>query len=239
MSIADNKTDVFYPESDGEPMGETETHIRWLIKLRDILLTRYKDQDDVYVGADMLVYYCEGVPRRFFVPDIFVVKNCDTHVRRVFKIWEEPSPPHMIIEITSKSTRRQDEVLKPRIYADIGVEEYFTFDPTADYMNPALQGFRRAKNAYEKIEPDENGNLHCETLDITLSLDELSLVLRDGTTGEELLTGMDLAEKRRAEEVEAMERKRAEEVEAIEQQRSEEVAKLEAEIKRLRKQLGE
>ena len=238
MSIADNTTDVIYPESDGRPMGETETHIRWLIKLRDILLTRYKNQD-VYVAADMLVYYSEGTPRDFFVPDIFVVKNCDPQVRRVYKIWEEPSPPHVIIEITSRSTRRQDEVIKPRLFADLGVDEYFAFDPTADYMNPALKGFRRTENDFKQIEPDANGVLQCESLAIEFSLNELDLILRDANTGEELLTGMDLAEKRRVEEVQATERKRMEEVQAIERKRVEEVAKLEAEIKRLREKLGE
>ena len=57
-------------------MGETDLHIHWTIRIRDLLKHRYRETR-TYVAADLLVYYDEGVPRNFVVPDVFVVPNCD------------------------------------------------------------------------------------------------------------------------------------------------------------------
>lgn len=240
MSIANNKSEVIYPESDGRPVGETELHIDWIFRLRDILKTRYKGTQ-TYVGADMLVYYNEGVPRDFFVPDVFVVPNCGPHMRRVYKIWEEPSPPQVIIEVTSKSSRWQDETRKPKVYCDIGVQEYFVFDPTADYLDPALQGHRKTASGFRAIEPDISGHLRCETLDIDFKLDKLHLILRDATSKNVLLTAAEAAEKRSGESEQRAVKLEQHAVE-LEKQAAEVEARnheLEAEIRKLREKLGE
>jgi hypothetical protein len=75
VTSTDNQA-IDYPESDGKPMGETDWHIDWTLRLRDMLKYRYRDQR-VYVGSDLLLYYHEGVPRDFVVPDGFVVLDCD------------------------------------------------------------------------------------------------------------------------------------------------------------------
>ena len=67
-------SEVDYPESDGKPMGEQNMHRNWMIRLLDILKYRYRDQQ-VYVACDLLVYFEEGKPTRFVVPDEFVVKD--------------------------------------------------------------------------------------------------------------------------------------------------------------------
>ena len=94
-------------------MGETDRHIEWIIRLRDVLKHRYADQS-VYVAADLLVYYVEGTPSRHVVPDVFVVKDCDPGPRRIYQCWAEPSPPHVVFEITSRGSKRDDTVFKPR-----------------------------------------------------------------------------------------------------------------------------
>ena len=50
--------------------------------------------------------------------------------------------PNAAIEVTSRKTKREDLKAKPAIYARIRVPEYFLYDPTADYLQPPLQGFR-------------------------------------------------------------------------------------------------
>jgi hypothetical protein len=45
-----------YPESDGKPMGESDWHIDWAIRLHKILRDRYAGEK-VYVGTALLVYY--------------------------------------------------------------------------------------------------------------------------------------------------------------------------------------
>lgn len=189
---------VQYLESDGKPIGETDLHIEWMIRIRDILRWRYHQQR-VYVGSNLLLYYVEGEPTKFVVPDIFVVLNSDPGRRRTFKTWEEGKVPDVMIEVTSKSTRRDDEVFKLETYCRLGIAEYFVYDPTGDYLAPALQGFRLAESGYQRIPAGESVALACERLSMTLRLQGDQLILSDTLTGAVLLTEAE-AERRRADE---------------------------------------
>lgn len=232
MSTTSIPAEVFYPESDGKPMGETDLHIHWMIRLRDILKWRYRDQQ-TYVGTDLLVYYEEGNPRKFVVPDVFVVKDCDPGFRRIYKIWDEPAPPQVVFEVTSLNSMRQDTKFKPRIYDAIGVLEYFVYDPTADYLRPPLRGFRRSDRGFVSIEPDVDGWLTSQWLDLKLRMEaDGSLVLKDATTGERLLTEAEAAYQ--AQERERIARE-AEQKARMAEQKAREAA--EAELERLRERL--
>ena len=74
-----------------------------------------------------------------------------------------------MIEITSKSTRREDQRKKKELYRDVlQVHEYFQFDPTEDYLKPPLQGFRLIEGEYVPIEPVD-GRVPSEVLGLHLS----------------------------------------------------------------------
>ena len=141
MRIASISESIDYPESDGEPIGETDLHRDWMFRILEVLRHRYRGQR-VYIASDLLVYYEEGTPSKFIVPDDFVVLDCDPGRRRIFKTWEEKRGPDVVFEVTSHSSRRIDTVKKPVIYEQMGVKEYYIYDPTSDYLKPALQGFR-------------------------------------------------------------------------------------------------
>jgi hypothetical protein len=212
---------------------------------------RYRDQR-VYVAADLILYYEKGNPRKSVVPDVFVVKDCDTGMRETYLLWEEGQPPDVAIEITSKSSKYTDEVEKPRIYSRLGVAEYFVFDPYAEYLRPPLAGFRKSADAYERIEANARGQLECRELGIAFELDGGDLVLRDAATGEVLLTRSEAAEaalsaavaKRKAAEAKRKaaeaKRKAAEKERRAEQEArkaaEERAATLERELRRLRGQ---
>jgi Uma2 family endonuclease len=230
---------IDYPESDGKPMGETDWHIDWTLRLRDMLKYRYRDQR-VYVGSDLLLYYHEGVPRDFVVPDGFVVLDCDPQRRRVFKTWEEKRVPNVVFEFTSASTRRSDEFFKPRTYAEIGVAEYFIFDPHSEYLSPALQGFRLTDEcSYIRIEPDKSGRLESRELGLTLELDSSDLVIRDAASGQMLPTQADAALQR--EQVAKQREQAMNQREELARREANELAaknaNLELELKRLRDEL--
>jgi Uma2 family endonuclease len=219
MSRTQSVHEIEYPESDGKPMGETDLHRDWMVRILDILRYRYRGQR-VYVASDLLVYYEEGVPYNFVVPDDFVALDCDPGRRRVFKIWEEGKAPDVVFEVTSQSTRRADESFKPQIYQRIGVREYFLYDPTSDYLSPPLVGFRhRDEHGIVAIPANSDGSLTSESLGILLSLDGADLVLRDLHSGQLLPT-------------------EAEAQIAARQAAESRVAELEAELNRLRRQLG-
>ena len=198
MSIATIPDQVDYPESDGKPMGETDLHRDWMIRILDILRHRYRDQR-VYVASDLLVYYEEGRPTKFIVPDDFVVLDCEPGQRRIFRTWVEERTPDVVFEVTSRGTSSDDIVTKPPIYERIGVKEYFLYDPTGSYLTPALQGYRLLDGSFVAIS-EENGRLRCEMLGIDLRLDGRALRMTDAETDESLLT--EAQSERQAKEVE-------------------------------------
>lgn len=231
MSTTEWKQPIEYPESDGLPMGETDLHIHWMMRISDILKRRYRGQR-VYVASDLLVYYREGFPSRYVVPDNFVVLDCDPAMRRVFKVWEEQRVPNVVFEVTSRSTSRNDLVTKLSLYEELGVEEYFLYDPEAEYLDPSLQGHRLVNGQYEPIEL-VGGRLRSRVLGTELELVDGDLVLIDTESGQECLTG---------EESERLMREHGRQMLEQEQKMREQerAARLvaEAEIERLRAELA-
>lgn len=190
QSVSTNQSaiDIEYPESDGRPMGETDLHRNWMIRIIDMLQQRYRGQH-VYVTGDLLLYYMEGDPSRYLVPDAFVVFDSDPGPRRTYKIWKEGGKsPNVVIEVTSRWTRGEDVNHKPQKFAQIGIEEYFLYDPTADYLVPPLRGFRMTDGEYAQIEFDMKGGLVSEQLNVRLCLEASQLVMYDLDTEEVLLT---------------------------------------------------
>ncbi|MGE0711336.1 MAG: Uma2 family endonuclease [Planctomycetota bacterium] len=134
---------VEYPESDGQPMGETDLHVHALLDVLVLLTDHFADRDDVYVGANNFLYWVEGDPTACVSPDDYVVFGVPPGRRRVFKTWVEGRAPSFVLEITSRKTRSNDLRSKADIYAEeLGVEEYFLFDPEGDWIPGRLRGQR-------------------------------------------------------------------------------------------------
>ncbi|MEQ1829959.1 MAG: Uma2 family endonuclease [Pirellula sp.] len=220
MSAIHPNVEIEYPESDGKPMGETDWHISAIIRLRDMLRLRYRGQR-VYVGSDLLIYFVEGEPRRFIVPDVFVVFDCDPKDRRTFKTWEENRVPDVVFEITSRSTAREDKFFKPRTYEEIGVQEMFLFDPTGEHLVPRLQGFRLTGLELVPMQ-SQYEHFHSSVLNVDISANETILQLTDSITGKTVLTGEEF-------ECQAKEMERRARIEAEAR-----VVQMQAELDRLR-----
>ncbi|MYF48981.1 MAG: Uma2 family endonuclease [Gammaproteobacteria bacterium] len=187
------KVRVEYPESDGEPMGETFLHVDAAIDVRTILVALHAERgEDACVGCNNFVYYEEGNPRKVVTPDVFVAYGVpqDTD-RRVFKIWEEGVTPDWVLEVTSKSTWREDEDAKRRLYERLGVTEYWQFDPTGDYLDPILKGRALADGRYRELELERRDGGLCrfsEVLGLDLRLEGGRLRFFDPKGGKYLLT---------------------------------------------------
>ncbi len=178
---------VHYPESDGKPMGETDDHRKEMVRHIELLEDYYQGQK-VYVSGDLLVYYVQGNPRKFVVPDAFVAKGIPPKNRRIYKTWVEGKAPDVVIETTSRKTRRKDLTEKPALYARLGVKEYFLFDPLGEYLDPPLQGYRLADDDYEPIPPNDDGFLDSQELELRLRIGEGHLEFVRWDTGQRLLT---------------------------------------------------
>ena len=132
-------------------MAESDFQLIPFLYAVDALRTHFRARDDVYVAGNMFIYYEEGNPRAAVAPDVFVVVGASKHVRPSYKLWEEPKGPDFVLEITSHSTRSEDQGAKRGIYAFLGVREYFQYDPTGDYLIPPLKGFRLVGDNYQSL----------------------------------------------------------------------------------------
>ena len=185
---------VHYPESDGEPMGESFLHIDVSIDVRTVLVSHHASRpEDACVGCNNFVYYEEGNPKAVVTPDVFVAYGVpqDTD-RRVFKVWEEGVVPDWVLEVTSKSTWREDEGVKLRLYEWLGVTEYWRFDPTGDYLDPVLKGRALGLDGkYRELELERRDGGLCrfsEVLGLDLRLEGGRLRFFDPRRGGYLLT---------------------------------------------------
>ena len=120
-------------------MAETDVHRDLMTDaLLHPLKEYFRDQTDVYISGNLLLYYEQGRPSAVIAPDVFVVFGVPHHQRRIYKLWEEPQAPAVVFELTSKSTYHTDLSTKRFLYETLGVREYFLFDPLHEYLRPPL-----------------------------------------------------------------------------------------------------
>ena len=208
---------VEYPCSDGQPMAETPIHGECMMYVTYALRRcfRKRGRDDVYVGMNNFLYYERGNPRAVVAPDVYVVVGAPAHPPRdSYLLWNEPKGPDFVLEVTSASTRRDDERRKRGVYAALGVSEYFLYDPRGEYLTPPLQGWRLDEGAYRAVPAvtvlsSRGVAVASEVLGLELRDErEARMVrLRDPATGQNLLT---YQESEMAREEEATARQAAE-----------------------------
>lgn len=142
---------VEYPTSDGKPMAETDRHRDQMVALIDTLRHHFRNRPDVYVSGNLLMFPEEGNPRRHRAPDVLVAFGVANHRRDHYLVWEEGKAPDVVFEITSKSTRTEDLRTKKALYLQLGVKEYYLFDPLGEYLSPQLVAFHAQGDAYVPV----------------------------------------------------------------------------------------
>ncbi len=138
-----------YPSGDGKPMAEDDWQRRAILDAVGVLDLHFRDRPDVYVSADLFIYYEEGNPKARVAPNVFVVFGVPKHNRWTYKLWEEGPAPAFVMEVASRGTWREDEGRKAVLYERLGVREYWQYDPTADYLGLHLKGRRLVSGGYE------------------------------------------------------------------------------------------
>ena len=198
------RSKIYYPESDGKPIAESDYQRIPLAYAVEALDYFFRDRADVYVSGNLLIYYEEGDPDLSVSPDVFVALGVPKGERRSYFVWKEGKAPDFVVEITSRSTKGEDQGTKRGVYAYLGVREYFQYDPTGDYLRPALQGDRLSEGHYVPMpstyHPDGALFLRSELLNIELRLEGRRLGLHDLRTGEKLMTYAEAQDARLAAE---------------------------------------
>jgi Uma2 family endonuclease len=208
------QTDIFYPSSDGEPLAETQVHVDAIIGAV-VALRQYLGERAI-VLADQFLYYSQGYPKLRVAPDAMVIFDVPPGSRDNYKIWEEGQIPAVVFEMTSEGTRHQDEGFKRTLYEQLGVLEYWQFDPKGEWIPEQLRGFRLRGDVYEPI-----ADSCSEPLQLRLQVEGQLIGFYREDTGEKLLIPDELAQALRSE-VEARQQaeQRAEQAEQqLEQER--------------------
>lgn len=218
---------IFYPSSDGEPVAETYVHFYALLVTLEVLRQYLKGQRATVLGNQFL-YYAQGFPRLRVAPDVMVIKNVEPGGRDNYKIWEEGEVPAIIFEMTSPGTAKQDEGFKFSLYEQLGVEEYWLFDPKGEWIPEQLRGYRLHRDTYEPITDGRS-----VVLNLQLRVEDQLISFYREDTGEKLLIPDELAEALEQERQQAeQERQRAEQerqrAEQAEQARRDAIPKLQA-----------
>ena len=210
---------IDYPSSDGKPVAESDFQFTPLAYARDSLRLHFRDRSDVYVAGNLLIYYEEGNPKARVAPDVFVVLGVPNRDRSSYFLWEEREAPDFVLEITSHSTRREDQGRKRELYRRLGITEYWQYDPTGDYLDPPLQGLRLTGGAYRPMRLAESADgsmaMASRVLELELRLVGGELRFHDPVTNRNLLTLEEADDARRqAEEARRAAEARVAELEA-------------------------
>lgn len=159
--------EIFYPETDGKPMAETDKHRNLMVELIESLKNFYAEDSEIYVTGGLFLYYLEGVPQECVAPDVMVCFGVPKKERRIYKLWEEKIAPSVVIELASHSTYKNDREGKRDLYEFLGVKEYFIYNPEYPKTLPSLLAYRLQDREYQKISI-EKGRIFSEVLGLEL-----------------------------------------------------------------------
>ncbi len=194
---------IVYPESDGKPMAETDTHRDLMVDFIQILRNYYQNEKDVYVSGNLLIYYERGNPRKSISPDVFVAFDVEKKQRNTYLTWAEAQTPDFVLEVASPSIFPKDIGEKKDLYASVlAVKEYYIYDPMGQIV-PSFVGYRLIDGEYQEITLI-NDRLPSETLGLELGEHDGNLRLYNPTTSQWLQTPQERATNAEAELAKAL-----------------------------------
>ena len=188
--LADLDPEVAYPATASVP--DSGLHARCRFEVFGALSAWFADRDDCWVGEDRNVYYRLGDPGVVVAPDVMVSFGVDPEPWKVsasYRVWEAGVAPAFVLEIASERTAHVDLHVKPAKYLEMGVLEYWRFDPSGgEFFDPPLQAERRVGRSWEPIEVglDDEGRLcgHSGALTLDVFAEGRRLRFRDPASGQ-------------------------------------------------------
>ena len=131
-----------------------------------------------------------------FAPDLLIAFEVDPGVglrRNGYVVSDFGKPPDFVLEIGSYRTGERDATVKREGYAELGVREYWRFDPSGgEYQGAALAGDRLVDGVYEPIPieaiDDRTRRGYSAVLDVHLRWEGGQLGWYDPATGRHIPT---------------------------------------------------
>ena len=199
------RDDEGHPESDSATV-ESDTHEDIRAYAVRALRIRHAAHPGFYAASDMGLLFERGNPAAVMAPDLLVAFGAGNRRRPSYKLWREPVPD-LVLELLSPKTWRRDVEAKPGLYEDLGVREFWLFDPLGK-LPRAVNGWRLdADGAYAPVPALPDGGCRSAVLGLDLVACGDGFRFRDPATGKLL---PDHAETAAARDREASARRTAE-----------------------------
>ena len=148
-----------------------------IMELMAVMPAHFTDENrrpDVFLDFDTPVCYDPGNLNVRVAPDCYIAFGVDAHAirrRKLYLPWEAGKPPDFVLEVASESTARNDVNEKRLIYAQIGVGEYWLFDPSGgDLYGQPLKGERLMEGVYQPFDLTAEGDGVLKAYSPTLAL---------------------------------------------------------------------
>lgn len=186
------KKEIFYPESHEDDMGESSIHYKLISYFFNALQVFFIKQSDVFIAANLNLYYREGTPRNYYTPDVMIAFGVPNYNRTVYKLWEEKQFPQVIFEVASHTTWKTDISDKVEDYGRLGAEEYYLLDPENAYLPLPLMAYRRDETGRLRLVMTENNRVLSPRLNLEIVWENERFRLFDPTNQEFLLTTEEL-----------------------------------------------
>ena len=133
-----------------DTVTESSWHLQAIHYLYGALRLQYRDHADVFVGSNNFVYWDQNDPEFKRAPDLYICFGARNIERASYRVWEEVVP-QVVFEITSESSKFKDLGEKKGIYEVAGVEEYYLFDPTGDFLPGRFLAFRNSPGGFRPL----------------------------------------------------------------------------------------
>jgi Uma2 family endonuclease len=139
-SVGTSGLPLLYEDEGQEEMGETRPHDLVEGILQCALTPHFAARPGHEVLADMSLYYHPDDRRAYVSPDLMVVTPAPLPMGlRHYRVGETGPAPVLAAEVLSRRTFQQhDLTLKPGLYADLGVREYWLLDATGEFLPERL-----------------------------------------------------------------------------------------------------
>ena len=183
-----------YNPDEPEPMPEAmeqEFVVQEILGIMHSRFTGFKTRPDVFLSSNTILCYDPSNLNVRRQPDIYLAFGVDQGAirrRKLYLPWEAGKPPDLALEVGSESTGSEDTVVKPQVYATVGISEYWRFDPSGgEHHGEPLSGGVLRNGAYHPVElttePDGVLKGYSEVMGLHLCWDEGWPRFYDPSTG--------------------------------------------------------
>ena len=172
-----------YNPDEPEPMPEAmeqEPVVAEIIGIMHSRFTGFMSRPDVFLSSNTILCYDPTNLNVRRQPDIYLAFGVDQGAirrRRIYLPWEAGKPPDLALEVGSESTGSEDTIVKHRVYATVGIGEYWRFDPSGgEHHGGPMSGWVLRDGVYQPVEltrePDSILKGYSELMELYLCWDE-------------------------------------------------------------------